>query len=99
MTAFCKGHGSGSTWRGRGFDSATILTGFNGQTASNFCHDRTTIAPRLGHDRASIVILELRRSSSARVEYVPRWKTCDRSSITARSDRDREALPRRLCTV
>ena len=74
VEAFCKGRGSGSTWRGRGFNSAMILTGFNGQTASNFCHDR-----------ASIVILELRQSSSAQVGSIPRRKMCDRGSIPPRS--------------
>ena len=81
MEVIYKGRGSGSTWRGRDFTSATILTGFHGQKASNFCHDHTTISPRSGHDRASIVILELRRSSSARVESIPRQKACDRGSI------------------
>ena len=50
MAAFCKGRGSGSTWRGRGFNSATILTGFNGQKPQIFA----MIAPQSGHDRAAI---------------------------------------------
>ena len=80
----CSGRGrrgSGCTWRRQGFNSAPILTVFRVQKASNVCHDRTTIAPRSGHDRASIVILELHRSSSARVGSIPRQNACDRRSI------------------
>ena len=47
MEVICKGRGSGSTWQGRGFNSATILTGFNGQAASNFA----TIGPQSCVDR------------------------------------------------
>ena len=72
MEAICKGRGSGSTWRGRGFNSATILTGFNGETASNFCHDRTTITPQSGHDRASIVILAIGQPPSDPIGSIPR---------------------------
>ena len=93
--AVFKRRGGDSLGMGRGFNSAPILTGFHCQKASNFCHDRTTIAPRSGHDRPSIVILELFRSSSARVESIPRHKACDRGSIaaiTARSCRDRGSI-------
>ena len=55
IEAFCKGRGSGSTWRGRGFNSAMILTGFNGETASNFFHDRTMMGSRSRRDRATIM--------------------------------------------
>ena len=69
MEAFCKGRGSGYTWRGRGFNSATILTEFNGQTASNFCHDRTMIGPQSCVDRdpgaPSIVIGSSRIDAAA----------------------------------
>ena len=87
-----KGRGSGSTWRGRGFNSATILTGFHSQKASNFCHDRSTIAPRSGHNRASIVILEIGRSPSDPIGSIPRQNLCDRGSIAPRSQLDRGSI-------
>ena len=90
MEAICKGRGSGSTWRGRGFNSATILTGFSGASASiqlqilpRSHHDQATIAPRSGHDRALIVILELGRPPSDPVGSIPRRKLCDRAAIPA----------------
>ena len=88
MEAICKGRGSGSTWRGRGFNSATILTGFKGQTASNFA----TIAPRSGHDRASIVILEIGRPPSDPVGSIPRRKLCNHGSIAPQSRLDRTSI-------
>ena len=81
MEAFCKGRGSGSTWRGRVFNSATILTGFNGQTASNFCHDRVAIGPRLCVNRdpgAPSIVLGSSRIDSA-AEDVRSW--LDRTAI------------------
>ena len=41
----------------------------------------TTISARSGFDRASIVLLKLHRSSSARVGSIPRQNACDRDSI------------------
>ena len=85
MEAFCKGHGSGSTWRGRGFNSAMILTGFKGQKASNFCHDRTTIRPRSCVDRdlgAPSIVVGSSRIDSAAEDVRSRL---DRGSIGPRS--------------
>ena len=70
MEPICKGRGSGSNWRGHGFNSAPILTGFHGQKASNFCHDRTTIGPRSCVDRdpgaLSIIVGSSRIDSAAK---------------------------------
>ena len=46
----CKGRGSGSTWRGRGFNSTMILTEFSSGFSPNF----TSKAPQLGHNQAMI---------------------------------------------
>ena len=72
MEAICTGDGSGSTWRGRGSTFATILTEFSGGFSPHFHNFSTTIGPRSGHDRASIVVLGLRRSSLDHVEAIPR---------------------------
>ena len=74
-------HGGTFTWRRRGFNSATIWTGFSGGFSLNF----SSKAPRLGHDRASIMVLGLRRSSSAQVGEILWQKMCDRGSIGPRS--------------
>ena len=81
MEAICKGGGSGSTWRGRGFNSATILTEFNSGFSPNFLSK----APRSGHDWGSIVVLGLRQSSSYQVGAIPRKKSRDRGAIEPRS--------------
>ena len=70
--------GGGFTWRGCpfriGFDSATILV----QNGRNF-----------RHDRATIVVLVLRRSLAGRLETNARRSHDRISSIAARSRRDR----------
>ena len=53
-----------------------------------------TIAPRLGHDRASIMTLELCQSLADRWETNPLRSRAIVSSIAARTRRDREVLPR-----
>ena len=53
--AVFKRRGGDSLGMGRGFNSAPILTGFHGQKASNFCHDRAAIGARSRRDRATIV--------------------------------------------
>ena len=65
----------------RGFKSASILTGFHGRKVSSFHAFSSTIEPRSGHDRASIVVLGRRRSTLDQVEVFPLHKTCDRGSI------------------
>ena len=80
--------GSDSVGIGRGFNSATIWTGFSGGFSVNF----TSKAPRLGHDRASIVVLGLRRSSSARMAAIPPRMLPNRGSIAPRSRLDRTAI-------
>ena len=85
MEAICTGDGSGSAWRGRGSTFATILTEFSGGFSPHFHNFSTMIGPRSGHDRASIAVLGLRRSSSDHVEAIPRQKACDRGSIGPRS--------------
>ena len=50
------------------------------------------IGPRSGHNRATIVILELGRPSSNPVGVIPRQKLRDRSSIAPRSRFDRTAI-------
>ena len=83
----------------RGFNSVTIPPRFGDGFSLNFAskeprfgHDRATIGPRSCHDRASIVVLGLRRSSSDQVEVIPRCKTHDRGSITPRSRFDQTAI-------
>ena len=58
----------------------------------DFCHDQAKIGPRSGRDRATIVVLILRRSSADRWETIPQQKRCDRSSIAPRSRLDRTAI-------
>ena len=57
----------------------------------------TTIAPRSGRDRASIVVLVLLRSPSVRPATIPRQissrSRLDRAAISVRSGRDRGVLP------
>ena len=58
----------------------------------NFRHDQATIAPRSGRDRATIVVLNLRRSHADRLELTPQRETCDCGSIAPRSRLDRAAV-------
>ena len=76
----------------RGFKSASILTGFHGRKVSSFHAFSSTIEPRSGHDRASIVVLGRRRSTLDQVEVFPLHKTCDRGSISPRSRLDRARI-------
>ena len=55
----------------------------------------TTISARSGFDRASIVLLKLHRSASARAGSIPRHNVCDRGSIAPRSRLDRAAIAAR----
>ena len=55
----------------------------------------TTISARSGFDRASIVLLKLHRSASARAGSIPRHNVCDRGSIAPRSRLDRAAITAR----
>ena len=89
VEAFCKGRGSGSTWRGCGFNSATNLTSISLQNEPRSWHDRATIGPRSGHDRALIVVLDLGRPPSSLVGMIPRQKEVP---IVARSSSDRAAI-------
>ena len=59
----------------------------------------TTISARSGFDQASIVLLKLHRSSSARVGSIPRQNACDRAAITARLRRDRGSIARFFLVV
>ena len=76
---------------------ASIPLQFDGEFGFNFASKRTTIAPRSGHDHASIVVLMLQRppyddrggdstTNDARSQL-------DRTAIAARSDRDHGVLP------
>ena len=56
----------------------------------DFCHDRATIAPRTGRDRATIVVI--RRSPSDQLETIPRRFHYEISWIAARSRRDRGSI-------
>ena len=95
MEAICTGDGSDSTWRRRGSTFPTILTEFSGGFSPHFHNFTTTIGPQSGHDRASIVVLGLRRSLSDHVEAIPREKACDRGLIAPRSRLDRAAIAAR----
>ena len=83
----------------RGFNSATNLREFGFNFASIFATIYAvifaTIAPRSGRDRASIVVLMLRRSPSDRLETNPRRSHDRISSIAARSRLDRAAIAAR----
>ena len=83
MGAVFKRRGGASLGMGRGFSSATILTKFSGGFSSYFHDFSTTIGPRSGHDRGSIMVLKFRRSSSNQVGTIPPQKTYDRGSIAA----------------
>ena len=58
--AICKGRWSGSLGQRRSFgighELALILPRFSLQNSNDFRHDQSTIAPRSGHDWASIVL-------------------------------------------
>ena len=87
--------GSDSLGMDRGFNSATnqLEFGFNFASifATIFAAIFATIARRSGRDRASIVVLVLRRSLADRLETNP-GRSHDRiSSIAARSRLDRAA--------
>ena len=58
-----------------------------------------TIAPRLGRDRASIKLLQLRRSLADRWKTIPLRSCAIFSSIAVRSRRDRGVLPRSSIAV
>ena len=64
-----------------------------------FSHDRATIfatiAPRLGRDRGSIMLLELRRSLADRRETISLQSRAIFASIAARSRRDRGSIATR----
>ena len=99
MEAICKGGGSGSTWRGRGYNFATILTDFSGGFSSHFHDFNTTIGPRSGFDhgpRSPSIFVGSSRSDFA-AEGVRSRR--DLGSIAARSDCDRGDLPCMVCAV
>ena len=58
----------------------------------HFSRDRAMIGPRSRHDRATIVILVVRRSTSSRLAAIPPCKLHDRGSIAPRSRLDRAAI-------
>ena len=99
--------GSDSLGMGRGFNSATNQLEFDFNFASMFAPIFATIfatiAPRSGRDRASIVVLLVRRSPSFRPATILRWKSprsrLDRAAIAVRSGRDRGVLPRTAYAV
>ena len=76
----------------RGFKSASILTGFHGRKVSSFHAFSSTIEPRSGHDRASIMVLGRRRSTLDQGEAFPLHKTRDRGWIAPRSRLDRATI-------
>ena len=82
--------------RRRGFNSAKKQLGFGFKLASMFAMIFaaifTTIAPRSGSDRASIVVLVIRRSPSVRPATIPRRNLLDRGSIAPQSWFDRAAI-------
>ena len=84
--------GSDSLGMGRGFNSATNQLEFCFNFATIFAPIIATIAPRSGHDRASIVVLVVRRSPSFRPATCPRRNLLDRGSIGPRSRFDRAAI-------
>ena len=51
----------------------------------NFASKWPQFSPRSGHDRASIVVLVIRRSPSDQLETIPRQNLLDRGSIAPRS--------------
>ena len=58
----------------------------------HFSRDRAAIGPRSRHDRAMIVVLVVRRSTSARLAAIPPCKLPDCGSIASRSRFDRTAI-------
>ena len=62
----------------------------------HFSRDRATIGRRLGHDRATIVVLVIRRSTSARLAAIPPCQLPDRGSIEPRSWSSSRTPPCRL---
>ena len=88
--------GSDSLGMGRGFNSAMnrleFCFNFASMFATIFAPIVATIAPRSGHDRASIVVLVVRRSPSFRPATCPRRNLLDRGSIAPRSRFDRAAI-------
>ena len=72
---------------------------FRNQSASisppnimHFSRDRAAIGPRSRHDRATIVVLVVRRSTPAQLAAIPPCKLPDRGSIRPRSRFDRTAI-------
>ena len=57
-----------------------------------FGHDRATIGPRSRRDRATIVVLAVRRSPSDRLATITPRQPSDRGSIAPRSRFDRTAI-------
>ena len=88
--------GSDSLGMDRGFNSATnqLEFGFNFASifATVFAAIFATIALRSGRDRASIVMLVLRRSPVDRLETNPQRSHDRISSIAAQSRRDRVVI-------
>ena len=88
--------------RQRGFNFATIPLQFSFQNPTiepRFLPRSATIAPRSGHDRASIVAWMLRRRPSEHVGNSPLRFHAEGGTIAARSHRDRGVLPRVLSAV
>ena len=81
---------------GRGFNSATNRLEFTFNFASTFATIFAaifaTIAARSGRDRASIVVLVIRRSPSVRPATIPQRNLLDRGSIAPRSRFDRAVI-------
>ena len=83
------GHGSWLQFRNESvMANASILL----PNRHNFCHDQAILGPRSGRDRATIVVLILRRSPADRRETISQRKRCDRGSIAPRSRLDRTAI-------
>ena len=81
--------------RRRGFNSAKNQLGFGFKLAST----RPLLPPRSGHDRgpeSPLIVASSSRNDSAAKDVRLRLH---RAAIAARSDCDRGALPRIVCTV
>ena len=91
--AIFKRRGGFSFSMSHGFNFGSILTKFRGEFGPLFPRFRryewTTIEPRSGHDRASIVVLSLRRSLADQWRTIPHHFRFISASIAARSRRDR----------
>ena len=91
--------GGGFPWRRRSFriglESATILLQNSFRLATIFA----TIAPRLGHDRALIVVLVSSRPLSDPVATISRRNFHDRGSIGPRSWSSSTCLHSRLIAL